>query len=288
MELSVIKTEVILGKELRVFGDIDNPLFLAKDIAEWIEHSNVSKMCQCLCNVSNITSDNIGNSGGKEGITSGYTLTKGGRQEMKFLTEKQVYRILMRSDKPIAIQIQDGIFEFLKAWRKGEVKVVQNEVRVDSYMIADPIERAKAWIIEEEKRIALSNKIKEDAPKVEVYDFIDSSNWLSGEDITKMTAIKGLTRNKMYCWLRYRGHFTKRNIPSSAMVEAKMCKLSPTSKKDFHGNVIQRPVFSMDFLQQIIKLHKDGKLNIEEAIKYEKDEKERNKKRYNEDIIFSI
>lgn len=113
MELQVIKTEVILGRELRVFGDIENPLFLAKDIAEWIEHKNMSKMLEIV--------------GGSKVVTSGYILTNGGNQEMKLLTEKQVYRILMRSDKPIAMEIQDGIFEFLKAWRKGEVKVVSTK-----------------------------------------------------------------------------------------------------------------------------------------------------------------
>ncbi|MGL6167415.1 MAG: BRO-N domain-containing protein [Fusobacteriaceae bacterium] len=108
--IETIKTEVILGKELRIFGDIDSPLFLAKDISEWIEHSNQSKMLDIV--------------GGSKGVTLGYILTNGGKQEVKFLTEKQVYRILMRSDKPIALELQDGIFEFLKAWRKGDVKVV--------------------------------------------------------------------------------------------------------------------------------------------------------------------
>ncbi|MGL5050505.1 MAG: BRO-N domain-containing protein, partial [Fusobacteriaceae bacterium] len=109
--IEAIKTEVILGKELRVFGDVENPLFLARDIADWIEHSNYRKMLEVV--------------GGSEGVTSGYTLANDGKnREMSFLTEKQVYRILMRSDKPIALELQDGIFEFLKAWRKGDVKVV--------------------------------------------------------------------------------------------------------------------------------------------------------------------
>ncbi|MGL5714925.1 MAG: BRO-N domain-containing protein [Paraclostridium sp.] len=286
MELSVIRTEVVLGKELRIFGDIDNPLFLAKDIADCIEHTNTAKMLNIV--------------GGSKECISGTVLTGGGRQKMKLITEKQVYRILMRSDKKIAEQTLDFIFELIGNWRKSDIEVVQNNVTLEQSLTTriynggvDAISAHKELLELKTKQLLVEiknkeNKINEDAKKVELYDFMDSSNWLNGEDITKMIAIKGLTENKMYCWLRYRGHFTKKNIPSAAMVEAKMCKLSPTSKKDFHGNVIQRPVFSMDFLQQIIKLHKDGKLNIEEAIKYEKDEKERNKKRYNEDIIFSI
>ena len=36
----------VLGKEFRIYGDKENPLFLAKDVATWIYYgiSNVSKM----------------------------------------------------------------------------------------------------------------------------------------------------------------------------------------------------------------------------------------------------
>ena len=43
-EIKVINEREVLGKHFRVYGDIENPLFLAKDVAEWIEHSNITKM----------------------------------------------------------------------------------------------------------------------------------------------------------------------------------------------------------------------------------------------------
>ena len=43
-EIKVIDEREVLGKHFRVYGDIENPLFLAKDVAEWIEHSNVTHM----------------------------------------------------------------------------------------------------------------------------------------------------------------------------------------------------------------------------------------------------
>ena len=46
MEL-VCKQEV-LGKEFKIYGTIEEPLFLAKDVAEWIEHSDVSKMIRSV------------------------------------------------------------------------------------------------------------------------------------------------------------------------------------------------------------------------------------------------
>ena len=45
-EIKVIDEREVLGKHFRVYGDIENPLFLAKDVAEWIEHSNPRMMLQ--------------------------------------------------------------------------------------------------------------------------------------------------------------------------------------------------------------------------------------------------
>ena len=47
-ELKIMDSREVLGKEFKMYGDFDNPLFLAKDVAEWIEHSNVSKMVSSI------------------------------------------------------------------------------------------------------------------------------------------------------------------------------------------------------------------------------------------------
>ena len=43
-ELQIIDSREILGKEFRIYGTIEEPLFLARDVANWIEHTNVSMM----------------------------------------------------------------------------------------------------------------------------------------------------------------------------------------------------------------------------------------------------
>lgn len=48
MEMKLIEQTNILGKILKVYGDKENPLFLAKDIAKWIDHTDVSMMCKNL------------------------------------------------------------------------------------------------------------------------------------------------------------------------------------------------------------------------------------------------
>lgn len=112
--LEVVKKADILGKVLDVYGDSENPLFLAKDISEWIGHTNVTEMCRNL-------------EEGTEKLNS-IILSAGQNREMTFLTEDGVYEVLFTSRKPIAKEIKKGVKEFLKAWRKGEVKVVQKQM----------------------------------------------------------------------------------------------------------------------------------------------------------------
>lgn len=45
-QLEIINEQEVLGKDFKVYGTFDNPLFLAKDVAEWIEHSNARMMLQ--------------------------------------------------------------------------------------------------------------------------------------------------------------------------------------------------------------------------------------------------
>ena len=40
----VIEERELLGKQFRIYGTFEEPLFLVKDVAEWIEHNNSRKM----------------------------------------------------------------------------------------------------------------------------------------------------------------------------------------------------------------------------------------------------
>lgn len=102
-EIQIINQQEVLGKDFKIYGTFDNPLFLAKDVAEWIEHSNVSKM------VSSIDEEE------KEihrlsTLTNGYSAT--------FLTEDGFYEVLMQSRKIIAKKFKKEVKKILKDVRK--------------------------------------------------------------------------------------------------------------------------------------------------------------------------
>lgn len=58
--------------QFKVYGTFENPLFLAKDVAEWIEHSNVSMMLNKVDEDEKVLNN---------------VCTLGGKQRAWFLTE---------------------------------------------------------------------------------------------------------------------------------------------------------------------------------------------------------
>lgn len=100
-KVEILKQETLLDRKFNIYGDFENPLFLAKDVAEWIEHSNVTDM------ISRVDSEEVTklNLGGLQG-------------ECNFLTENGVYEVLMQSRKPIAKQFKKGVKEILTSIRK--------------------------------------------------------------------------------------------------------------------------------------------------------------------------
>ena len=104
--LQVIEQREILGKQLTMYGDFENPLFLAKEVAEWIDYdlSSINKML---------------NSVDEDEKVRNIVPTLGGNQEAWFLTEDGLYEVLMQSRKPIAKQFKKKVKTLLKNIRKG-------------------------------------------------------------------------------------------------------------------------------------------------------------------------
>ncbi|WP_270739781.1 phage antirepressor KilAC domain-containing protein [Massilioclostridium coli] len=104
-ELQIIEQREVLGKDFKIYGDFENPLFLAKDVAEWIDYdlSSINKM------IKNIDDD--------EKVRN-IIPTLGGAQETWFVTENGLYEVLMQSRKPIAKEFKKQVKQILKSIRK--------------------------------------------------------------------------------------------------------------------------------------------------------------------------
>lgn len=79
-----------------------------------------------------------------------------------------------------------NIFTAKYMQRFNEMEKELQQIQVASYMIADPIERAKKWIEEETIRQEQAKLLENQKPKVEVYDnFIDKSHTLGFRELRK-------------------------------------------------------------------------------------------------------
>lgn len=113
--MQVIEQREVLGKQLTMYGDFENPLFLAKEVAEWIDYdlSSINKM------LNNVDED--------EKVRS-IVPTLGGNQEAWFLTEDGLYEVLMQSRKPIAKQFKREVKKILKSIRRHEAYMTPKKI----------------------------------------------------------------------------------------------------------------------------------------------------------------
>ena len=131
-KVQIVRQENVLGQEFTVYGDFENPLFLAKDVAKWIEHSDVHKMVQSVDEDEKVRKN---------------VPTLGGIQESWFLTENGLYEILMLSRKPIAKDF------------KKEVKRILHEIRTTGgYTVPRSYAEALQIAADQAKRIEEQNK----------------------------------------------------------------------------------------------------------------------------------
>lgn len=119
-KLQIVDKREVFGKNFRIYGTPEEPLFLAKNVAEWIEHSNPTSMLNSIdpdekCVIT---------------IPSNYCLE--GLQantQYAFLTEDGLYEVLMQSRKPIAKKFKKKVKEILKDIRKHGMYYSRQAVR---------------------------------------------------------------------------------------------------------------------------------------------------------------
>lgn len=101
--IKVIAEKEVCGKKFRVWGTPEEPLFLAKDVAQWLGYEGRSagkNMCR------NLNKD--------EKVKHTAWVPKGTvyqRQATLFVNEKGLYKAIMKSDKPEAEPFKDWVFD---------------------------------------------------------------------------------------------------------------------------------------------------------------------------------
>lgn len=265
--LMIIDEREVLGKEFRIYGTNENPLFLAKDVAEWIEYGFDSK-------------------GNRD--TNGMLRTIDEEEKEKnvnpinnrvswFLTEDGLYEVLMQSRKPIAKQFKKQVKQILKQIRQtgGYIPVSQEddeqELLAKAFLIAQKTIEKKEELLQQATKV-----IEEQKPLVEMAkDFLDKDGLVSVDDFAKNLAIKGLGRNNMYKYLReqkilmtdeWENPFTLKKMygenhhkPYARFINEGKMVWKPTSYNTHTEKYNHKPYFTAQGVEYMLKkLRKNG------------------------------
>lgn len=203
-EIQVLQRTTLLGKELTVYGNAENPLFLAKDVAEWIEY-DVSSLNKLVNTVD------------EDERLVGTLFRSGQNRQVWMLTESGLYEVLMQSRKPIAKQFKKGVKAILKEIRtKGGYMAVKSDDTPEEIM-AKAILLANSTIERQKERISVleteKNLVEEQnrlmAPKAAYFD-----NALQSEGLITTNIIAnelGMSAKKLYKILKDLGVLYNQN-----------------------------------------------------------------------------
>ena len=156
------------------------------------------------------------------------------------INESGLYSLVMSSKLPGAKKFRRWVTsEVLPTLRKtGEYAMI---CKPDSYMISDPVERAKCWIEEEQERQRLANTIEEQKPLVEFADKV--SNTKDCIDMGQMAKLLkdehiNIGRNRLFSWLRDNGYLMKNNIPYQKHIESGLFVVKEIVKDTIYGDKV--------------------------------------------------
>ncbi|HFI0514113.1 TPA: phage antirepressor KilAC domain-containing protein [Streptococcus suis] len=179
MELQIINQQEVLGKNFTIYGTLEDPLFLAKDVADWIEHSNPTEMLKGIDKDEKLTST---------------ILRAGQTREVNLLTENGLYEVLMQSRKPIAKQFKKQVKQILKSIRKHGMFATDELLDNPDFAIAtlqklkeEREERKRLEVVN--SRLVVENQIMQ--PKAQYFDdLVDRKLLTNFRDTAKMLKVK--------------------------------------------------------------------------------------------------
>ena len=195
MGLQVIEQREVLEKDFKIYGDKENPLFLAKDVANWIDHSDTSKM------IKNIDEE--------EKLVRTLFLS-GQKREALFLTEDGLYEVLMQSRKPIAKQFKKEVKKILKQIRLtgGYIPIQEEESEQDimakALLIAQNTLNKKDDLIKQQKEIIKAKEVELGSKNKFINQIAISQNSLLVREVGKIASKEGITIGEKTLWKKLR------------------------------------------------------------------------------------
>lgn len=218
-EFGTVRTVVIDGE----------PWFVGKDVCETFGDTHYRR------SIANIDDDDKGvtqidTAGGKQGMT---VINESGLYTLLFQMQPQKANGVPQNAQRIEERVQKlkrfkhwVTHDVLPSIRKTGSYGIQKQ---DSYAIADPVERAKRWIEEQEEKKALESKISELAPKAKLCDdILDAKLLVNFRDAAKEI---GISQSQFTGWLKENGYVYSTSSgelrPMEQYMESGLFKMQP-------------------------------------------------------------
>lgn len=198
--------------EIRTLEENGMVLFHGNDVAKALGYSNPRDALHRHC----------------KGVVKRDAPTEGGEQEMSFIPESDLYRLVFSSKLPKAEKFTDWVTsEVLPSIRKHGIYATQNTVE---QMLADPDTAIKLLTTLKEERAArqaLEVKVEEDKPKVLFADAVSvAKNSILIGELAKLIQQNGVNigQNRLFSWMRDNGYLIKckgnnYNLPTQRSME---------------------------------------------------------------------
>lgn len=180
-DLQIFKNESF--GEIRTVIINDDPLFCLSDVCKALELSNVTEVKKRL---------------NQKGLSSIETLTRGGKQQLLYINEANLYKTIFQSRKDSAELFTDWVTEeVLPSIRKNGGYLAGQENDPPEVLVAKALVVAQNIIADNQRKIA------ELTPKAEYFDALVERNLLTNlRDTAKELGIK---ERKFTEWLERKG-----------------------------------------------------------------------------------
>lgn len=215
--------------EVRTLSENGAVLFCGRDVATALGYSNPRDALARHC----------------RGVVKRDTPTESGTQEMSFIPESDLYRLVFSSKLPTAEKFTDWVTsEVLPTIRKHGAYMTPETIEAALLNPDTLIKLATELKAEREKRLALEVKAEEDKPKVLFADAVSASHTsiLVG-DLAKLLRQNGVDigQNRLFQRLRDDGYLIKsgerRNMPTQRSMELGLFEVKETTIGNPDGSV---------------------------------------------------
>ena len=186
---------------VRTITKDNEPMFCLADVCKALDITNAGNVKQRLS---------------EKGIHNADTPTNGGMQNMVFINESNLYKVIFQSRKPSAERFTGWVTdEVIPSIRKNGGYIANQEQLTPEQIVANALIVAQNIISQKDR------KIEEMKPKVEFFDAVaDSKTAISMNEVAKVLNIKGYGRNNLFEFLRENKVLDRWNVPYQRYVDS--------------------------------------------------------------------